>query len=717
MILNNAPVNEAVLSNVGEIGEFRIRNSAKAFSILSSGLYANKIKAIVRELSCNAVDSHVAAGNADTPFEVHIPNSLEPHFSIRDFGTGLTHEQVSQIYTTYFESTKTNSNAFIGALGLGSKSPFSYTDNFTVTAIKDGIKGIYSAFINGEGVPSIALMMTEQTDEPSGVEVKFSVNERFDFSKFKEEAASVYRYFKVQPTIKGCAEFSIKPREYDTIDLIPGVNVYKESGRYSTESRAIMGNIAYPIAVPNASQLGDLASLLNCGLEIHFGIGEVDFQASREGLSYIPQTVDAIRMKLAAINAQLAKHIAVEADKIPNAWDRAVWLSEKNKNVLWAEACNKYALDTNLETYTNNRYSKLAEFKVKEVTMQGFNIRLRGFNQSYNNRSLSTIKSSTDWALRGAADAEYWTFHVDGGSQFVITDTKVGASERAKFHFRNNLDKLNPYRNIFVLEAIDADKPMDTVGFFAAIKNPPETRIRKASTLDEKPRKEASVGRDVSILTLEERRRGYSAQVVWADAGKMSAFSKTDTHYYVPLSGYSIVTDKEITDTKELVNYMKMSGLTKLKNIKVLGVRKSDMEEVQKSANWINVEKYIEQSLTTLDNNLVMNMVVRDLGRSVFTTYNYETSELVDSTSPFMLFNSKFKGVVRTEHNDHALRTIYRVYGTAVNAVNPEQVITEMTDELAKLNNRYPMLKHIGNNTPEADVASYIKMIDTLKGI
>jgi hypothetical protein len=717
MILNNAPVNEAVLSNVGEIGEFRIRNSAKAFSILSSGLYANKIKAIIRELSCNAVDSHVAAGNADTPFEVHIPNSLEPHFSIRDFGTGLTHEQVSQIYTTYFESTKTNSNAFIGALGLGSKSPFSYTDNFTVTAIKDGIKGIYSAFINGEGVPSIALMMTEQTDEPSGVEVKFSVNERFDFSKFKEEAASVYRYFKVQPTIKGCADFRITPREYDTIDLIPGVNVYKESGRYNTPSRAIMGNIAYPIEVPNATQLGELAGLLNCGLEIHFGIGEVDFQASREGLSYIPQTVDAIKAKLAAVNAQLAKHIALEADKIPNAWDRAVWLYEKSKNVLWTEACNKYALDTKLETYTNNRYSKLAEFKIKEVTMKGFNIHLRGFNQSYNNRSLSTLKPTTDWALRGTADAEYWNFGVDAGSQFVITDTKIGASERAKFHFRNNVDKLNPYRNIFVLEAIDADKPMDTVGFFSAIKNPPETRIRKASTLDEKPRKEASVGRDVSILTLEERRRGYSAQVVWADAGKMSGFSKTDTHYYVPLSGYSIVTDKEITDTKELVNYMKMSGLTKLKNIKVLGVRKSDMEEVQKSANWVNVEKYIEQSLTTLDNNLVMNMVVRDLGRSVFTTYNYETSELVDSTSPFMLFNSKFKGVVRTEHNDHALRTIYRVYGTAVNAVNPEQVITEMTDELAKLNNRYPMLKHIGNNTPEADVASYIKMIDTLKGI
>ena len=181
MILNNAPVNEAIVSNVAEIGEFRIRNSAKAFSILSSGLYANKIRAIIRELSCNAVDSHAAAGKRDTPFDVHLPNTLEPHFAIRDYGTGLSHQQVTQIYTTYFESTKTASNEFIGALGLGSKSPFSYTDNFTVTAIQNGVKGIYSAFINGDGVPSIALMMQEPTDEPSGVEVKFSVNERYDF--------------------------------------------------------------------------------------------------------------------------------------------------------------------------------------------------------------------------------------------------------------------------------------------------------------------------------------------------------------------------------------------------------------------------------------------------------------------------------------------------------------------------------------------------------
>ncbi len=57
-IINSAPQNEAIMSNVGEIGEFRIRNSAKAFNILSSGLYANKIRAIIRELSCNAVEPY-----------------------------------------------------------------------------------------------------------------------------------------------------------------------------------------------------------------------------------------------------------------------------------------------------------------------------------------------------------------------------------------------------------------------------------------------------------------------------------------------------------------------------------------------------------------------------------------------------------------------------------------------------------------------------------
>ena len=341
MILNNAPQHEAIVSNVSEIGEFRIRNSAKAFSILSSGLYANKVRAIIRELSCNAVDSHVAAGKAETPFDVHLPNALEPHFAIRDYGTGLSHEQVTQIYTTYFESTKTNSNEFIGALGLGSKSPFSYTDNFTVTAIQAGRKGIYSAFINAQGVPSIALMMQEATDELSGVEVKFSVNERYDFDKFRQEARQVYTHFSLKPVVSGNSDFRFDLIDYESRDIIAGVHAVK-GGRGST---AVMGNIAYPIDIPAADNSIDanVRALLQCGLELHFGIGELDFQASREGLSYIPSTIAAIKAKLEQLNAALTVVLAKEADVIDNLWDRAVFLYKKKEHRLWTAAVSKYA--------------------------------------------------------------------------------------------------------------------------------------------------------------------------------------------------------------------------------------------------------------------------------------------------------------------------------------------------------------------------------------
>ena len=117
MKLSSAPQHEAILSNVGEVGEFRIRNSAKAFSILSSGLYSNKIRAIIRELSCNAVDSHVAANRNTTPFDVHLPNAMEPWFAIRDYGVGLSYDQVVNIYTTAFSPDKNKVNDIFRPVG------------------------------------------------------------------------------------------------------------------------------------------------------------------------------------------------------------------------------------------------------------------------------------------------------------------------------------------------------------------------------------------------------------------------------------------------------------------------------------------------------------------------------------------------------------------------------------------------------------------------
>ncbi len=718
MIINNAPVNEAIVSNVGEIGEFRIRNSAKAFNILSSGLYANKIRAVVRELSCNAVDSHVAAGKQDPPFDVHLPNQLEPWFAIRDYGTGLSHEQVTQIYTTYFESTKTASNEFIGALGLGSKSPFSYTDNFTVTAIQNGVKGIYTAFINDQGVPSIALMTTEDTEEPSGVEVRFSVNDYYDYSKFRDEARHVYTYFKLRPVVSGATNFEFRNVEYDTQNIIPGVHSYRDGRR----SVAIMGNIAYPIEVPNAEQtLGDLRQLLGCGLELHFAIGELDFQASREGLSYIPQTIDSIKRKLEALNAQLTVHIAKEADAIANLWDRAIYLQKKYHMGLWGTAVKKYVADTKLSTFDDNRYGGTRTFKIGiDELANKYNIVVRGFNYAKHTKAYPNRKADTEHKQRpgGGYDIlHYWGITVEDRVQFIVNDTNVGAAERAKFHFRTT--KPENSSTVFILDKADKTKDMNTKAFFKAIANPPKDKRVLASTLQKKERADSTLGKNVTILALQERGSGgyyREREMVWRDAGKADSFDAAQTYYYLPLSGFEVQSKYGSIDVKQFYNDLKDCGIDGLKTT-IYGVRKGDIEFIRTQSNWVNVEEHIAKELSKpIDNKLVMSLVLQAIDNHSNIKYNSTVvSVIADAKSPYKVFVEKLKGFEKIRYNEQSLNRLCQRYASGV-SFNPEAQVQQYVKECHALNNRYPLLTYL-RSVPAGELAEYINMIDTQKGV
>ena len=718
MILNTAPQDQAVLSNVGQIGEFRIRNSAKAFNILSSGLYANKIRAIVRELSCNAVDSHVAAGKKDTPFDIHLPNQLEPWFAIRDYGTGLSHEQVTNIYTTYFESTKTDSNDYIGALGLGSKSPFSYTDNFTVTAIKNGVKGIYTAFINDQGVPSIALMTSEDTTEPSGVEVKFSVNSYYDFDKFRQEAAHVYTYFKLRPVVTGVSNFQFRDVSYETENIIPGVHSYSDR----RGSVAVMGNIAYPIEIPNADQtLGDLRGLLNCGLEMHFGIGELDFQASREGLSYIPQTIEAIKTKLSDVNAALSVVIAKEADAIGNLWERALFLSGKANTALWANPVKKYATDTKLATYDIARYGGTKEFKINIADLAAkYNITVRGFDYSKHQKGFHNLKNSTEYGTKKADGTyevtHYWGFVVSKDLRFIVNDTKVGAVERAKFHYRTN--RPDGTARILVLDKADKNKDMNLKAFFKALQSPPERFVSIASDLDKKER-QAGIAKNVTILKLEERGSGgyyRQREMVWRDAGKADQFDSNHTYYYLPLSGFEIQSKYGMSDAHRLYNDLRDCGLDTLKTT-IYGVRKGDIEFIRTQSNWVNLEDHIVTILSKpIDNKLMMSLVLQAIDNYNNISYNLNvTSQIANANSPYVVFVNKLKGFEKIRYNEQSLKNLCRMYAKNV-SFNPEAQVRQYVEECNRVQARYTLLQYL-RSTPATELADYINMVDTQKGV
>lgn len=294
------------IGNVTQEAQFRMRTSQKAFQILSD-LYSDKPLAIVRELGCNAADSMTAAGKADQPFHIHLPNSLEPWLTIQDFGTGISHNDIYEIYTVYFASTKTNTNSQIGCLGLGSKSPFCYTDNFSVTSIVNGEKRIYNAYFNEQGTPAIAVMSTTNTMEPNGVAIQIPVKS-VDFNSFVEAVKKAFRFFDVKPTISG------GKIEWDASNPLFQADDWafyeRMADRYHGESFAIMGGVTYPIDCYKVMDNDDnYRQLLRNGLVLKFAMGELDFTPARDALSYTPMTVKAINDKLAKVIKELPSKI------------------------------------------------------------------------------------------------------------------------------------------------------------------------------------------------------------------------------------------------------------------------------------------------------------------------------------------------------------------------------------------------------------------------
>jgi hypothetical protein len=291
---------------------FKIQASSKAFDILSSNIYQNKVRAVVREISCNAVDAHTAANNPN-PIKVHLPTALEPHFSVRDFGIGLSDEDVREIFTTYFCSTKTSSNDFVGALGLGSKSPFCLVDSFTVTSFYNGAKMLYSCYRDEHGEPQVALLTTEDTDEFNGLEVSMAIEDRH-IDQFAQEAEHVYFYFDTIPNInKIHVADSIIDRK-NKIKVETDDVVVERWGGWSSVS-AVMGGVAYEI--PSSINVPNVTGHLK------FNMGEISFDAGRESLSLDDKTIDAIKAKCEKVKGTLKDAALATINSEPTAYLRA----------------------------------------------------------------------------------------------------------------------------------------------------------------------------------------------------------------------------------------------------------------------------------------------------------------------------------------------------------------------------------------------------------
>lgn len=414
------------ISRVGQSERkgFQIKASAQAFRILSDGLYSDKVKAIIRELGSNAWDAHIAAGSTSRPFDVHLPNKIEPWYAIRDYGTGLPHDKVMGLYSTYFDSTKDDSNDFTGAMGLGSKSPFSYTDAFTVTSFYNGEKRIYMIDIGSDGVPQVGLVDGSpfKTTEDNGLEIKLAVKSD-DFYDFERKALEVFKRYPLVPNVVGTESFQIEQIEYE----FEGKNWRMPKGGRG-QSYAIQGTVAYPIRTSNLQGVDyDKRNLLDsAGFELDFDIGELEVSASREDLGYDERTSKNIIARFEEALADLTKKANEKFANFECHWDAAAELYGITSN--WSNGLNRLISNRSIKPLYNGQEIDTSPIRIETTADLQFT--------SYEVGHYSSRRVARNY--KPDLHRSYLTFRPAKNVRFAYDDLKKGGLARFKHYVDND---------------------------------------------------------------------------------------------------------------------------------------------------------------------------------------------------------------------------------------------------------------------------------------
>lgn len=211
---------------------------AKGLSLLRSGIYTDKMMAVIREYICNAIDEHIKYC-PERAIDLTL-NSQE--FKVRDYGLGLDKEMVFGVFGAFFESTKTKDE--IGGFGLGSKSGHAYNDVFHIKSIHNGFCSSYSFVLSvderGLEEAKCYLTNTEPSNEDSGIEVHIPLIESSHEPLFLERVRKFGKY----------CDFPLKLNGELLNPLIPTITlgqfkIYKSNDYYHGTSYVKMGPVIY----------------------------------------------------------------------------------------------------------------------------------------------------------------------------------------------------------------------------------------------------------------------------------------------------------------------------------------------------------------------------------------------------------------------------------------------------------------------------------------
>lgn len=301
---------------------FSIQDTGMIFDILRGKMYSNPILAICREISCNARDAHREIGKRNIPIQISLPNNLSPYFKIKDFGPGISPDRMTNIFIKYTASTKRNDNNQTGGFGLGAKTPFSYSDTFSIETNVDGVAYVYSCGIDETRVGKLMLMSEKKTSEPNGTEIIIPVKTA-DFYTFSSSIENATRHWDVKPKfLGGTVSYQIQKK------VLEGDKwAFASHDSYQSVVKLIIDGIEYPLDLAALRNYADATILdsTRCVLLLEFGVGELSLSANREAVYLDDPTKKKIKERLEEVKAGIKKRLDDKIASFTSLWEANVY--------------------------------------------------------------------------------------------------------------------------------------------------------------------------------------------------------------------------------------------------------------------------------------------------------------------------------------------------------------------------------------------------------
>ena len=355
-------IEKEALGDVG-LNQMGLNVNSLTFKTLIDGIYNNKLGAVIREISSNARDAHIKSENTD-PFEIILDtnnSNLVTKMTIKDYGNGLTKEEMIKYLCTLNSSSKRDSNDFIGFLGIGSKSPFSLVNNYNFTSYKDNNKIVLNFFRADNETPHYDIVT-----EPSDVTVN-SVECNIIFYNqtisVQDTLSEIYKQlilFDIQPRIivNNIEENKTEIHEPENFfsKVIETEHYFKLSRddspyyedlhrKYTSCNLLVsLGNVIYQYKISNYYNVRSTSADTYI---FKFDPQELSFNEGREFIVDVPANFDKIRSKLNSIFQELP---VVHLCKLNETYfeDFHDYLRKKT-SVSNVKGTPKYDLENNIE--------------------------------------------------------------------------------------------------------------------------------------------------------------------------------------------------------------------------------------------------------------------------------------------------------------------------------------------------------------------------------